>query len=81
MRPGGLPLIAHKDWVPHPFAYSAKGWETTNPNPPSPFSQPAFSRAFKSLPSFPEMSKVLCRRKHGDAVTARLRKMLEIPRH
>jgi hypothetical protein len=19
-------------WVPHPFAFSAKGWETTNPN-------------------------------------------------
>ena len=20
------------DWVPHPFAFFAKGWETTNPN-------------------------------------------------
>jgi hypothetical protein len=46
-------------WVPHPFAFFAKGWATPrlrHPNRPSPFPQPAghlgsrFRRAEKNLP-------------------------------
>jgi len=31
------PRSAYTEWVPHPFAHLAKGWETTNLNSPSPF--------------------------------------------